>query len=55
MDANPDLKDQFGDTALMRAAVGDHLKVVELLLAREDVDPRLKNDNGITALDFVES
>jgi ankyrin repeat protein len=44
--------DNMGNTALMRAALGDRSKVVEYLL-REGADSKRRNKAGETALDIA--
>ena len=46
----PNMANQNGYTALMRAAVKGHASVVTLLLADERVDPNMTRRKGFTAL-----
>jgi hypothetical protein len=50
--ADPDLCDECGNTALMRAAKRGHPEVVRVLLAA-GAQPRTKNVYGNTARDFA--
>lgn len=44
---------QSGTTALMNAALCGDIKVVKLLLKRQDIDVKAKDNGGKTALDFA--
>jgi ankyrin repeat protein len=46
--ANPNVKNKLGGTALMWAAAYGHDEVVRVLLSR-GADPKIKNVNGLTA------
>ena len=50
--ADPNLQNQNGETALMVASQQNHFKVVELLL-KERANPNLQNQEGLTALMFA--
>lgn len=55
LDADPDLVDQTDDrqmTALMGAAHGGHVAIVETLLLR-GAAPTLRDDHGVSALDYA--
>ena len=47
--ANPNIKDDYGTTALMVASIKDRVEIVELLLNRGAV-PDIQDDDGDTAL-----
>jgi len=42
--------DSLGNTALMKATEGGHLKCVQALLAKRDTKVLIKNKAGLTAL-----
>jgi hypothetical protein len=46
---SPDVRNNYGNTPLMNAALHDRVDTVRLLLARE-ANPNLQNDLGLTAL-----
>jgi ankyrin repeat protein len=46
-------KDIDGDTALIRACMWNRVEVIKLLLSIPRINTHLKNNEGLTALDFV--
>ena len=51
--ADPNASDQHDQTALMRAALKNHVSVAAVLLADERTDPNLRDEDGQTALIFA--
>ena len=52
--ANPNLRDEAGQTALMHAAIRGHLKLVQLLVAN-GVNLHIADENGMTALAYAKA
>ncbi len=47
---NPNLKDNYGRTALLWAAKNENVAVVKLLVGMDGINPNLKDNYGQTAL-----
>ena len=48
-------RDEFGNTALMHAAINGNVKAVQLLLEKKNIEVNLQNSSGFTALTYAAS